>query len=286
MLELTGETGALLKSVGEARPLAAARRRRRAARARRRSRGRRRSSRSRRPLPEGHRADQDKRVAGGADQGPPRRFRSVRASDPQGKLGKPNEFGYDAPSSAEVTDQHPARRAGFILPAKTDAREPGRGHAAAPTPSPNSNQLGPPLSEVALDGGSTSARPTRARQPPPDRVFIAGRQQPAPDAPRRRTALPHRRRGPDQPPQTRLRPGPVSRLKGDHGHQIWTGWTALTYNADTYTTLDEIQEKETRGGNPQNPIQEKPGPNHRPRYADLTPSAVSFDPTSSSAASS
>ena len=28
-----------------------------------------------------------------------------------------------------------------------------------------------------------------------------------------------------------------SPLKGDEGHQIWDGWAALTYNADTYTTL-------------------------------------------------
>jgi hypothetical protein len=28
-----------------------------------------------------------------------------------------------------------------------------------------------------------------------------------------------------------------SRLKRDEGHQIWDGWAAFTYNADTYTTL-------------------------------------------------
>ena len=28
-----------------------------------------------------------------------------------------------------------------------------------------------------------------------------------------------------------------SRLKGDEGHRIWDGWAALSYNAETYTTL-------------------------------------------------
>jgi len=28
-----------------------------------------------------------------------------------------------------------------------------------------------------------------------------------------------------------------SRLKGDQGQRIWTGWSTLTYNLDTYTRL-------------------------------------------------
>ena len=67
----------------------------------------------------------------------------------------------------------------------------------------------------------------------PDRVFISGRQQPGSRRTQRRMQryrtgaegrISHLKRsyGMDR-----------SRLKGDEGRQIWTGWAILTYNADT-----------------------------------------------------
>jgi len=67
----------------------------------------------------------------------------------------------------------------------------------------------------------------------PDRVFIAGRQQPGSRRTQRRLA---RYRTGAEGRISHLKRGygmGRSRLKGDQGRQIWTGWAILAYNADT-----------------------------------------------------
>ena len=152
----------------------------------------------------------------------------------KGKLGKPNEFGYVS-QLAEVTENTKRGARGLILP----GRDRSSGNPAENTLLPGTvAEL-----EAARDltrarsrstAGSTPARPNTAledldaragvhRWPPATRL----QAHPTPLA-----ALPNRRRRPDQSPQTPLRAGP-SRLKGDQGRQIWTGWAILAYNADT-----------------------------------------------------
>jgi hypothetical protein len=67
----------------------------------------------------------------------------------------------------------------------------------------------------------------------PDRVLIAGRQQPGSKRTQRR--LQKYRTGAEGR-ISHLKRGfglDRSRLKGDAGQQIWTGWSILAYNADT-----------------------------------------------------
>ena len=67
----------------------------------------------------------------------------------------------------------------------------------------------------------------------PDRVFIAGRQQPES---RRTTRRLRRYRTGAEGRISHLKRGygiDRSRLKGDDGQQIWTEWAILAYNTDT-----------------------------------------------------
>jgi len=67
----------------------------------------------------------------------------------------------------------------------------------------------------------------------PERVFISGRQQPGSKRTQRRL---QRYRTGAEGRISHLKRGyglDRSRLKGDQGQQIWTGWAILTYNADT-----------------------------------------------------
>jgi IS5 family transposase len=93
--------------------------------------------------------------------------------------------------------------------------------------------------EFALDGGFQHAPTDTALESlAPDRVFIAGRHQPGSKRTQRRMRryrtgaegrISHLKRG------YGLR---RSRLKGDQGQRIWTGWGTLAYNLDTYTRLN------------------------------------------------
>jgi IS5 family transposase len=68
---------------------------------------------------------------------------------------------------------------------------------------------------------------------PPDRVFIAGRQQPESRRSTRRLRR-YRTGAEGQISHLKRRYGvDRSRLKGDEGQQIWTEWAILAYNADT-----------------------------------------------------
>ncbi|HWD68592.1 MAG TPA: hypothetical protein VG293_00265, partial [Solirubrobacteraceae bacterium] len=89
---------------------------------------------------------------------------------------------------------------------------------------------------IALDGGF-NVSPTRQiledHDLDPERVFISGRQQPGSKRTQRRM---QRYRTGAEGRISHLKRGyglDRSRLKGDEGQQIWTGWAILTYNADT-----------------------------------------------------
>jgi IS5 family transposase len=97
-------------------------------------------------------------------------------------------------------------------------------------------RLGISPKEVALDGGF-NVRPTRQTLEDhglePDRVFISGRQQPGSKRTQRRM---QRYRTGAEGRISHLKRGyglDRSRLKGDEGQQIWTGWAVLAYNVDT-----------------------------------------------------
>ncbi len=239
VLDLTAQTGALLaKSVNEARRLA------RVARASARGRGANAKLAAAEKLEE--LADRCERVVKQINlrvAGEKITDRLVSLADPdarpirKGKLGKPNEFGYVV-QLAEVTANTKSGARGFIVPAATAIGNPGE-NTLLPQTVAELNRLELAPREVALDGGFQTAATDQALQSlAPDRVFIAGRRQPGSKRTQRRMGryrtgaegrISHLKRG------YGLR---RSRLKGDQGQRIWTGWGTLTYNLDTYTRLN------------------------------------------------
>jgi IS5 family transposase len=164
--------------------------------------------------------------------------RLVSLSDPdarpirKGKLGKPNEFGYVV-QLAEVTANTRRGARGYVLPAASAPGNPGENRLLAQTAA-ELDRLGLAPREVALDGGFVPG-PTQQTLSAlaPTRTFIAGRAEPGSRRTRKRLAryrtgcegrISHLKRG------YGLR---RSRLKGDQGQRIWTGWAVLAYNLDT-----------------------------------------------------
>ena len=238
VLKLTEQTGRLLaKSVKEARRLAAE--------ARRRARGRGaqaklkaarqleqladRCEKVRRADPQAGQGREDHRPADLA-VGP------GRPADPQGQAltAQPVRL---RRSALRDHRQHQAGCARVHPPAHQPDRQPGRGHAAAS----HRGRADQARDQAARGDGRrrVQSRPDQHRARGPGRRG-AHHRPPGSRAPvllPPPTALPHRRRGTGRVtsnPATAMR---LSRLKGDDGHQIWDGWAALTYNADTYTTL-------------------------------------------------
>jgi transposase, IS5 family len=234
VLELTSQTGELLgRSIKEARRLAAV------ARCKARGRGAKAKLRTAGRLEE--LADRCEKVSAQIKQrvaGQPIKDRIVSLADPdarpirKGKLGKPNEFGYVA-QIAEVTEHTRRGARGLILPASSRLGNPVE-DTLLPATVAELQQLGLRPREVALDGGFNIG-PTREalEDLAPDRVFIAGRQQPGSRRTQRRL---QRYRTGAEGRISHLKRGyglDRSRLKGDEGQQIWTGWGILAYNADT-----------------------------------------------------
>jgi IS5 family transposase len=234
VLDLTAQTGQLLaRSVGEARRLAA--------RARRRARGRGAQAKLRAAAKLDELADRCRRVA---DQivervrGEKITDRLISLSDPdarpirKGKLGKPNEFGYVA-QIAEVTPNTKRGARGLIVPAASLPGNPGE-DALLPQTVTELERLGLPPREVALDGGFNVGPSTEALEDlEPERVFISGRQQPGSKRTQRRL---QRYRTGAEGRISHLKRGYAmrrSRLKGDEGQRISTGWGILAYNLDT-----------------------------------------------------
>jgi transposase, IS5 family len=236
VLTLTAQTGELLeRSVKEARRLAAV--------ARRRARGRGASAKVKAAGALEELADRCEKVAAQIRRrvaGKPITDRIISLADPdarpirKGKLGKPNEFGYVA-QLAEVTENTKKGARGLIIPSASEIGNPAE-NTLLPDTIAELNRIGICPREIALDGGFM-AGPTNTTiedlPRAPDRVFIAGRQQPGSERTQRRLRryrtgeegrISHlkRRYGLDR-----------SRLKGDEGRQIWTEWAILAYNLDT-----------------------------------------------------
>ena len=241
VLALTEQTGELLeKSVAEARKLAAT--------ARLKARGRGAQAKLHAAAALDELADRCEKVAEQIRKrvaGEQITDRLVSIADPdarpirKGKLGKPNEFGYVA-QIAEVTANTKRGARGFILPPATAPGNPTE-DTLLPQTIAQLARLGLSPREVALDGGfnvgpTTTALAELEREP--ERVFISGRQQPGSRRTQRRQ---QRYRTGAEGRISHLKRGygmNRSRLKGDQGQQIWTGWAALAYNLDTYDRLD------------------------------------------------
>jgi len=235
VLQLTEQMGELLaRSVREARRLALA------ARGRARGRGAQRKLQAIAKLEA--LADRAERVTAQVRRriaGEPIPDRLVSMFDPdarpirKGKLGKPNEFGYVL-QICEITQNTRRGARGFILPASTRAGNPSESKLLPDTTS-ELERLGLRVREVALDGGFERRPSTEAlARLVPERVFIAGRQQPGSRRTQRRLAryrtgaegrISHLKRG------YGLR---RSRLKGQAGMKTWSAWSILTYNLDTF----------------------------------------------------
>jgi IS5 family transposase len=234
VLALNAQAGrALARSIREARALAAQ------ARAAARGRGARAKRRAARQLEE--LADRCQRIVTQIQQrqrGERITDRLVSLADPdarpirKGKLGKPNEFGYVA-QLAEVTANTRRGARGYLLPAATAPGNPAENQLLDQTVAELA-RLGLRPREVALDGGFVPGPSIQTLAVlAPARVFIAGRTEPDSRRTRRRLAryrtgcegrISHLKRG------YGLR---RSRLKGEQGQRIWTGWAILAYNLDT-----------------------------------------------------
>ncbi|MGH2743067.1 MAG: transposase [Thermoleophilaceae bacterium] len=179
VLKLTAETGELLeRSIKEARRLAAI--------AKRQARGRGAQAKLKAAGKLEQFADRCEKVARQIKQrvrGEAIKDRIVSLSDPdarpirKGKLGKPNEFGFVS-QLAEVTENTKRGARGLIVPASTALGNPGE-HTLLPGTVAELTRLGIRPREVALDGGFMPGPTNEALDDlAPDRVFIAGRQQP------------------------------------------------------------------------------------------------------------
>jgi IS5 family transposase len=234
VLKLTARTGELLEqSIADTRRLVVI--------ARRRARGRGAKAKLKAATQLEELADRCEKVASQIKQrvaGEPIKDRLVSLSDPdarpirKGKLGKPNEFGYVS-QICEVTENTKRGARGLIVPVATVIGNPGE-DTLLPDTVAELKRLGISPREVALDGGF-NVGPTRQalEDLKPDRVFISGRQQPGSRRTQRRM---QRYRTGAEGRISHLKRGyglDRSRLKGDEGQRIWTGWAILAYNADT-----------------------------------------------------
>jgi transposase, IS5 family len=234
VLALTEQAGRLLsRSIGEARRLALA------ARARARGRGARRKLQAIARLEE--LTDRAERVTAQIKlriAGEPISARLVSMFDPdarpirKGKLGKPDEFGYVL-QICEVTQNTKRGARGFILPASTRPGNPPESKLL-PNTADELRRLGLKPREVALDGGFEQRPTTEAlHELSPERVFIAGRQQPGSRRTQRR--LGRYRTGAEGRISHLKRSYGLrrSRLKGEAGMRTWSAWAILAYNLDT-----------------------------------------------------
>ena len=134
---------------------------------------------------------------------------------------------------AEVTENTKRGARGFTLPVSMVLGNPPE-HTLLTITAGELERLELRPREVALDGGFQGRLTDEAlAQLAPQRVFIAGRQQPGSRRTQRRLAryrtgaegrISHLKRsyGFDR-----------SRLKGEHGTRAWNAWAIVTYNLDT-----------------------------------------------------
>ena len=233
VLKLTAKTGELLDaSIAETRRLVVI--------ARRRARGRGANAKLKAAAQLEQLADRCEKVAAQIKQrvaGEPIKDRLVSIADPdarpirKGKLGKPNEFGYVGQLRGD--GEHQAWRAWADRAGGDRDREPGRGHAPA-----RHRRRAQAARDLAARGRARWRLQRRSdqrglRRPRAGAVFISGRQQPGSRRTQRRL---RKYRTGAEGRVSHLKRGygmDRSRLKGDEGQQIWTGWAILAYNADT-----------------------------------------------------
>jgi IS5 family transposase len=237
VLVLTEQAGELLAaSIKEARKLAQT--------ARRRARGRGAQAKLKAAKALEELADRCAKVAGQIKQrvaGEPITDRLISLWDPdarpirKGKLGKPTEFGY-VDQLCEITANTRRGARGFVLPPKSQIGNPAE-NTLLPETAAEINNLNIKLKEIVLDGGFMPTPSNAALEHLADTIHITGRQETGSRRSRRRR---QRYRTGAEGRISHLKRGyglDRSRLKGDTGHQIWAGWAALSYNAETYTTL-------------------------------------------------
>ena len=162
--------------------------------------------------------------------------RLVSIADPdarpirKGKLGKMTEFGYVA-QIAEVTENTRRGARGFVLPAATRPGNPSE-NTLLPDTITELDRLGLRPQEIVGDGGFVPG-PTQDQIPNDTKLFLSGRHEPGSRRSRKRKAR-YRTGAEGRISHLKRRYGlRRSRLKGDDGQQIWTGWAILTYNLDT-----------------------------------------------------
>jgi IS5 family transposase len=164
--------------------------------------------------------------------------RLVSISDPdarpirKGKLGRPTEFGYVA-QICEVTENTRRGARGFILPAGHAPGNPAE-NTLLPQTAAELQQAGIRPREIVADGGfmpgpSSDAFPDLTDE----QIHISGRHEPGSRKTRKRRAR-YRTGIEGRISHLKRRYGlRRSRLKGDDGMRIWTGWAILAYDLDT-----------------------------------------------------
>ena len=164
--------------------------------------------------------------------------RLVSITDPdarpirKGKLGKPTEFGYVA-QICEVTENTRRGARGFILPAAHAPGNPAENRLLSQTASELARVRIRPR-EIVADGGFMPG-PTSEALPDltDDQIQISGRHEPGSRRTRKRRAR-YRTGIEGRISHLKRRYGlRRSRLKGDDGVTIWTGWAILAYDLDT-----------------------------------------------------
>jgi IS5 family transposase len=231
-LRLTGQAGELAaRSVGEARRLAAT------------LRGRARGRGARAKLQAAARiellADRAERVCEQITRrlaGQKITNRLVSLADPdarpirKGKLRAPTEFGY-VMQIAELCENTRRGARGLILPVASQIGSPNESDLL-PATGARLDELAVQPREIALDGGFAPG-PVSACLPPPDRLFIAGRQSAGSRKTNRRLAK-FRVGAEGRISHLKRRYGMGrSRLKGHTGARTWAAWAILAYNLDT-----------------------------------------------------
>lgn len=162
--------------------------------------------------------------------------RLVSMSDPdarpirKGKLRQPTEFGY-VMQIAEVCENTRRGARGLILPVASQVGSPNESDLL-PATGARLDELRIRPREVALDGGFAPG-PVAENLPPPDRLFIAGRQSAGSRKTNRRLAK--FRVGAEGRISHLKRSYGLgrSRLKGHNGARTWAAWGILAYNLDT-----------------------------------------------------
>ena len=164
--------------------------------------------------------------------------RLVSIADPdarpirKGKLGKPTEFGYVA-QICEITENTRKGARGLILPAGHELGNPAE-NKLLPQTAAELDRAGIRPREIVADGGFMPG-PTKDAFPDltAEQIQVSGRHEPGSRRTRKRRAR-YRTGIEGRISHLKRRYGlRRSRLKGDDGMQIWTGWAILAYDLDT-----------------------------------------------------